>query len=422
MDTMLLHQNNEPPKLSSYAANIPATLEEVMQKALSKAPVDRYRNMDLLGRDLDLICQGKELPINPYGSLSPEVKADEAPSKSKVGPAWLSAAAVAGLAILVTALIKINNNSDKLSPMLNKTPDNKITASEKQHYDKEIWALEDSVPANQNAGASATSSEPFSRLKNIRGQEYRVFNFPVDVTIGWIQSEDQAEATKAMGQLSFPAHAPLIFLPAPVLEQYPQFLKRFGKEEIRCLRLKEDQNSDTLLKVCSILPVKELKFYNCYELTEKSLPGLKGYRNLVLLDGSASSMSGKTLASAHILGPVKELYFSYTKDTAPLIESLKDTALERLDLSGCKLQHQDFKNLAKVSSLKILSLNDVKMSIDNLRDLAVLPNLEALEIRNNGLTREAVPVLKTFKKLRTLSTRSIEARLLKEAMPGLKIE
>lgn len=427
VETMLMHQKEEPPALAANTNQaVPPALEEIMQKMLAKAPADRYRNMDLLGRDLSLVLQGKDMPINPYGTIVPNQNMEQ--QSLEVGDKRSTKGNIVilglGLILIATAATVITINSrDKLSHTLAKAP---ATNSDEQHYDSEITALQETVPEIQKPGASEDDQRPFSRITTIKNVRYRVFDFPEDITIGWIQdqSQDEAEVVKAVGHLSFREDAGLAFLPAKCLEQYPQYLKRFQPGDIYCVRLKEDQNSDKLLKVCATLPgITELKFYGCHNLTHGSLDGLNSYHELTLIDGGYSSMTGRTLSKANILSKIQCLYFGGNKDISPLTAALKPCRrLTNLNLDYSDLKDRDFENIAGIESLKILWLNHMPIKPANLKALSRLPRLEALDIVDCGITKEAIPILQTFPALKTLQTRSIEARLLRAAMPQLKLE
>jgi hypothetical protein len=428
---MLMHQKEEPPSLTANTNQaVPPALEEIMQKMLAKAAADRYRSMDLLGRDLSLVWQGRDMPINPYGTIVPnqimEVQGQEADSRKRSRISrhiFLSL----GLILMVSAgtyVVLTSNSRDKVSRA--PAPQSPaITVSDEQHYDSEITALQETVPEIQKPGASENDQRPFSRITTIKDLRYRVFDFPEDITIGWLENQldEEGEAVKAVGRLSF-REEDLAFLPAKCLEQYPKYLKRFQPGDINCVRLKEDQNSDKLLKVCATIPgITELKFYGCHNLTEGALAGLNSYHELTLIDGGYSSMTGRTLSKANILSNIQSLYFGGNKDISPLTAALKPCRrLTNLNLDYSDLKDRDFENIAGIESLKILWLNHVPIKPANLKALSRLPHLEALDIVDCGITKEAIPILQTFPALKTLQTRSIEARLLRAAMPHLKLE
>jgi serine/threonine protein kinase len=436
VETMLMHQKEEPPSLAANTNQaVPTALEEIMQKMLAKAPADRYRSMDLLGRDLSLVLQGKDMPINPYGTIVPnqimEAQSQDidTPKRSRKSR-YIFLSLSLGLILMISAetyVVLTSKSKDKLSPALAPAPQSQaITVSDEQHYDSEITALQETVPEIQKPGASENDLRPFTKITTIKDLRYRVFDFPEDITIGWIENqlEQEGAPVKAVGRLSFREDADLAFLPAKCLEQYSKYLKRFQPGDIDCVRLKEDQNSDKLLKVCATIPgITELKFYGCHNLTEGALAGLNSYHELTLIDGGYSSMTGRTLSKANILSNIQSLYFGGNKDIGPLTAALKPCRrLTNLNLDYSDLKDRDFENIAGIESLKILWLNHVPIKPANLKALSRLPHLEALDIVDCGITKEAIPILQTFPALKTLQTRSIEARLLRAAMPHLKLE
>lgn len=83
---MHLEENPIPP--SEYIPEIPAALEEIVMKVLSKEPAARYRTADQLGRVLLRFGTQRDVPANSALNLTPETAAyqkatDAVPSKPR---------------------------------------------------------------------------------------------------------------------------------------------------------------------------------------------------------------------------------------------------------------------------------------------------------------------------------------------------
>lgn len=68
----LLHLQADPIPLSEYVPDIPAALEQIVMKVLSKEPAARYRTADQLGRVLLRFGTQQEIPVAPALNLTPE--------------------------------------------------------------------------------------------------------------------------------------------------------------------------------------------------------------------------------------------------------------------------------------------------------------------------------------------------------------
>jgi eukaryotic-like serine/threonine-protein kinase len=68
-----MHLEEKPIPPSEYVPDIPAALEEIVMKVLSKEPAARYRTADQLGRVLLRFGTQRDIPSTPAMNLTPEV-------------------------------------------------------------------------------------------------------------------------------------------------------------------------------------------------------------------------------------------------------------------------------------------------------------------------------------------------------------
>jgi serine/threonine-protein kinase len=81
-----LHLHAQPIPISEYVPDVPAALEEIVMKVLSKEPAARYRTADQLGRVLIKFGAKRDEPPAPALSLTPEVAAQFQPQETDAPP------------------------------------------------------------------------------------------------------------------------------------------------------------------------------------------------------------------------------------------------------------------------------------------------------------------------------------------------
>ena len=142
----LLYQvvHQEPPRLSNFVEDLPPEVEQVIQRALAKAPGDRFPNVTAFARALEAAATGRPLPVGeardvglnlPGVSLTPVESAPTMagnlrqlappPPRSRRGVwgvAAVAAIAIAGGAVLVRGPLRRRPPTPTAPPPVNSAP------------------------------------------------------------------------------------------------------------------------------------------------------------------------------------------------------------------------------------------------------------------------------------------------------------
>jgi len=77
------HLDTLPVPIREFLPDIPTTLEQIVDKVLSKEPSARYRTADQLGRVLLRFGTQRDQPVSPALALTPEAQPDYVPPESE---------------------------------------------------------------------------------------------------------------------------------------------------------------------------------------------------------------------------------------------------------------------------------------------------------------------------------------------------
>jgi len=77
------HLDTPPVPIREFLPDIPNTLEQIVDKVLSKEPSARYRTADQLGRVLLRFGTQRDQPVSPALALTPEAQPDYVPPESE---------------------------------------------------------------------------------------------------------------------------------------------------------------------------------------------------------------------------------------------------------------------------------------------------------------------------------------------------
>ncbi len=227
---MFSHAEADPPSLESIGGKgrYPASLEIVIAKILRKNPVERYQTFLELRSDLEKVARGED--VEPFyisrGVRDREGERAAASRENLTGKtdkiAFPLKSVIIGTFVFtivtgVSALVYFTC-AKPVAPEVAKKTDAKVGFASSPELNTKVSAEAPPI--------SSRDSTPYSRTVNANGRAWRVFNFPTDVTIGYVRSA----ATKphlATGVVTFPADAKIKFTPAPIAIKYPALLKRF---------------------------------------------------------------------------------------------------------------------------------------------------------------------------------------------------
>ncbi|MBP9090176.1 serine/threonine protein kinase [bacterium] len=483
VDIMLLHQSAPVPKLNSIADGVefPAVVQQVIEGMMAKDPNSRYQNMQEVVADLVAIQLGSPLPSSSSSSLASGVEheaealagdadSDSQPVLEESGPVLpvvstrpsrlmaqmaflaLSVAAAVISALAFLAIKSAGNQSSSPSPspspssalapklpsraqsqavasVGSKAPNASSSSnSEAEKDEPKIDPEEDKEP-----GESLKETTPFATVRQVKGRKIVTFDFPNDALIGMIYSWNQDTGTeqivKAKGRLKYDKGEWLCFIPSRIIAKYPHYLKRFSPGVLTGIRLNENSDSDQILDFCTIIPgIEYLELHRTKNLTNKCIASLNKFTELEEFDGYHSTIGGIALSRAECWAKIREFRYSHCPNVSPLLAKLKSSEkLTLLDVHESNLTYQDYKAISELTNLRELKFESDRMTLNELKLLANLPNLETIELYDCGLVEGAIPILRQFKALKVLrmETEKTTVKLrdkFKAGLPGVKIE
>ncbi|MFA7336316.1 MAG: protein kinase [Candidatus Obscuribacterales bacterium] len=279
---------------------------------------------------------------------------------------------------------------------------------------------------------SGSQNETFkySSLVMVKGVKIRRFNFPNDISIGHFSAAREESTLDAKGTVDLITGVEYAFIPNRLIEQYPQYLKRFRLGDVRIVSLWPYLCRDKLLDAVSYIPgVQKLTISKDDGFTvasfSRSLSRLKSLREF---EARAIAIGGSALAAANCWSQLEKLKLSEVHDLGSLLEKLQSSSkLAELTIRKSRLSHRDIELIARLHQLVALDLGDNKLSMDDLRLLAKLSRLKFLAIRNCQLDTKALQELQNFKHLVVLDVFStgtpqrVRAGLIKE-LPRVRVQ
>ncbi len=310
-----------------------------------------------------------------------------------------------------------------------KAPNASSSSNSEDEKDKhKIDPEEDKEP-----GQSLKETTPFATVRQVKGRRIVSFDFPTEALIGkiysWNEDTGEERIVKAKGRLTYSKGEWLCFIPSRIIAKYPQYLKRFQPGLLAGIRLNENSDSDQILEFCTIIPgVKYLELHRTNKLTSDCVASLNKFTELDEFDGYHSTVGGINLARATCWDKIEKFHYSHCPNVTPMLVKLKSCKkLTLLDVHQSNLTYQDYKAISELTNLRELKFESDRITLNELKLLANLPNLEAIELYDCGLVEEAIPILRQFKALKVLrmETEKTTVKLrdkFKAGLPGVKIE
>jgi serine/threonine protein kinase len=438
-EIMILHQSQPPPSLTeaSGGAKFPASLEYIIATALAKEPSERYQSMDQLAVDLAAVIEGgKPIVVAPGGAVIQSIEEpatvggtalSQVPKKQLLA---LVVPVVAGLvAIGAVACWHFNEEAKKarqlplavaLQKYGQKSPEKlpEELSSQKTDFERATAVLE---RAKDNAALQV--DKPFCKIRNEKGQDYKVFNFPKDPVIGQLRDYDNQIWVKASGEVKFKRNISVMFMPDAIVLTDPDCLKRFRSGDIYGIDFGPSANTQTLIAVLNIPGIKDLDCSKSKPLADMPVNILKQFHDLNIFTGSINQSDGNALAQADCWANINEFYLPKAKNVSPLLKELqKAKNLKKLGLGPSQLTFQDYKSIASMSKLEYLDINRNPVTNRELEILTDLHKLDALSLINTDVDINALDTLRQFKVLKHLyiSSKRLtqdDFRKIKNALP-----
>ncbi len=418
LETMLLHQQSDPPRLSDCAtgsgiSHISPDLDIVLAKCLAKLPEHRYQSAKELALDLGRVRECKEILIslhsgfesNHYWQSKPVTVGVESRRWLTVFVAIFVLFSVFAAGVLCWNYWMQARESSKSMLMQVVVDDNEKRAD--RGIDDMVANI-DSPEAFFKEVGKPTGSElvtsPFAVVERSDGELVRRFDFPTDVLIGYFCRYDASNNSPARGRTVYLASDPLVFCPTRTIAFYPQYMKRFSPGDIAAFMLYDVDDSDLILAACSNVPdVQELRLHDCTHLTPVAVDSLNRFKNLQIVDLPRGRLTDTDLARGDWYKNIRRLKFDDAHSASVLLEKLRPVkSLKYLSLRNTVLNASDYTILGKMSSLEELDISGHSLKPKDLRQLTSL-NITSLNVSRCGLSENIVPELERFKNLKHLT-------------------
>jgi len=329
----------------------------------------------------------------------------------------------------LTPKLPLRSQSGTVASVGSKAPNASSSSNSEAEKDKpKIDPEEDKEP-----GESLKETAPFATVRQVKGRRIVTFNFPTDALIGkiysWNEDTGEEQIVNAKGRLTYNKGEWLCFIPSRIIAKYPQYLKRFQPGLLAGIRLNENSDSDQILEFCTIIPgIKYLELHRTNNLTSGCVASLNKFTELDEFDGYHSTVGGINLARATCWDKIEKFHYSHCLNVTPMLMKLKACKkLTLLDVHESNLTYQDYKAISELTNLRELKFESDRITLNELKLLANLPNLETIELYDCGLVEEAIPILRQFKALKTLrmGTQKTLVKLrdkFKAGLPGVEVE
>jgi hypothetical protein len=226
---------------------------------------------------------------------------------------------------------------------------------------------------------------------------------------------------EASGQLIIPADTLLELEASSDMEQKPELFNGFGPDDLDRLRLTDGFNwgNEHLAYVKKLTGLAELKISDSF-VTNKCIDDINNLGSLVSLSVRRTKLTGEDLSRIKRLPKLVSLEAaSVKKMTAALKKMQGESNIKTLEINHCDLTDQDIDlvctmpfiesldllqnpriteasllHLGRLKFLSILYIDSGKLSPKLLAALSTLPNLNTLNIDQDGATATKLAMLK----------------------------
>ncbi len=472
IETVMMHQEEEPPKLSELNPDLkyPSSLDSVLAKCLAKRPSDRYQSAKEMALDLTRVLEGKPVLANTstdiYGKASAKTsatafstrEASEGRENARKTSSRLLVPIIVGATLVIVIVgafaffaarpvarsasvppivssgrVSATSSTSTTSSTALTVFDESVPGELKQVNDSaadeqslETIAERYRLPQTPKGSEKETFMYSTSVVEN--GVKLRRFKFPTDLLIGKIQVGSDPKPLNAIGVIDIPADTAVAFMPVPIVAAYPQYAKRFRVGDIASLFIFVPTRANQVVAATANIPgIKHLNMSGSGDLTASGFQSVRRFKNLVTFSLVNSQLPGEALATADCWQHIEKIaWFGAVRPEAFLQKLQSCRQLTALTLSSADLKGIDFRLIGKLTSLKTLIIPANTMTLEDLQAVASLPNVTYLDIHACGLGPRAIPILKKMPNLRELkmlrSNSSLEFKMkLIKGLPHVRV-
>lgn len=402
--TLMMHQNNKPPELSSFGKQFSPRLEGIISQCLEKNPEERPDSADALADELELVLDS----ANDKHYKRPGKKGKGGKAQAKQRKPWQKKSTTLLLAMSILLI------GGTLSYFYVNSANPTLTKTDKQSKspDKNPWRytytpthtasrwIEFPAPAMTDVQQSSGMNEWLTRRNDSPPRRLSAYTPAfVDESNGIVINREDAycKICDPVETTDF-ATGVNVFLPSPNLCQNPELFSVMNKVKIDAVdftllpsRIKTDASQDpknTYERNFSAI-VDQLKQYRHLTglglsgsmINDKDLLALNKLSGLKYLDLTDSKVTESGILTLKQLPQLNSLEISHLNNPSRLLKALADSQnLHRLVIGSCELSPDDIKTLSRCPNLEALALYDITISDEAMKILASMPHLKSLNI------------------------------------------
>lgn len=371
LDTMNMHLERELPPLEMESED----LEEILRKALSKEPSDRFQSMQEFHAALDILISSEsensdEIPV--FQSMANSMR------QASIGWPILALLITVGIFAIALFLGRFKPDTDTRL----RTSKDTVEAISAKDVDK----LADLDQSGILTTRKITSQE-LSRMLDVQEKQGKdrinLSGYEIDQALLGILAKNRFIRNADFKRAVFTDQSALSLL---------------KEMNLSTVTLRESNIDDTGFESISQLrKLTELDIEACENLTEKSYSTVSKLSNLKNLQIGGDNVKDTVFAYVAKIRDLNSLTVNLSKDvTADGLKIIANMPLQRLRLRGKKNNKNNKKigpacleTISTLSSLRNLYLVDIPLgdSKDELYDcLRKLDKLEELELKHTGIT------------------------------------
>ena len=367
---MMQHIRDEPPtlKIGSLGKDFPPELEAIVKRMLEKEPERRFSSIAAV-RDA---LTGKK--IEPLSRHALATKS----SKIATGNPFLFATLVSVSTLVVVALVNggwiLFQRAHPISAQEAKLSAQVIKAEE---------SLSQS-PAHDEFGVDAFDS-PAALMLWLRGHAH-------EHTVEVLDVYRNSMSTEAMKMLS---EIPQINVLSLAFIMKMNLLKDLKSSTIQALNLSSTDVDDTGIKYLSTnLPnLNALDLDGCLHLTTKGYATLREIKSLRSLKVREAILTDAGVKEISMIPNLSCLYMNNQRITNKSLSYVADIPnLVGFDFQGTNPDGK-FAEFKKLKKLKWLTLGNIVLTENDLKDLGQLKNLEHLTMRESNVSEDQAKAL-----------------------------
>ncbi|MFA6208496.1 MAG: serine/threonine-protein kinase [Candidatus Obscuribacterales bacterium] len=418
LDISLMHEEAEPPLIADVvseplAADLPASIDNVIARCLAKNPEHRYQTAGELALDLQRVREGR--------SVAPPAVASPAHNKSKRSnhlPILLSLSTASILLGCTGLYVYLDSRYKAFQPQHVAPVQTKTAVKTNVHNERPLAALyadaehggEDLTPEDTKSIKAYLASDPGFYSKVVVGPvgKGRLYTFPSSFSLGLLTFVDKRGrniALDAQGTVKVLAGTALRFTVGEPVKAFPDLLRYFRPDDLHTIFFDDIAPFNRLLRpnIIRLTGLRHAGFTRC-RLQSEDIEGLNNLPKLFSLDLRHCHIDGQVLAKQKFLKQLTALKLDGVKDVSSVLKVVKEAKIIKvLALADNQLSSGDIANIASMSQLLDLTLVNCSLSNYELEQLTGLEKIGRLNLDQcTRLDQACLNSLVKFKNLEVL--------------------